>query len=151
MTAVGPGEIRYQMLKHLPYTALSSLLHILNCIWQNGSFPSSWSEATIFPLPKPDKDHTCHSNYMPIALASCLCKTFESIVNNRLTWYLETSNRLTELQGGFRRGRSTTDQLVRLESFVHINSLHHLQYILFADGHAAANKQRRRHRPQIMQ
>jgi Reverse transcriptase (RNA-dependent DNA polymerase) len=40
------------------------------------------------------------------------------MVNNRLTWYLETNNILTELQSGFRRGRSTTDQLVRLESFV---------------------------------
>jgi Reverse transcriptase (RNA-dependent DNA polymerase) len=41
------------------------------------------------------------------------------MVNNRLTWYLKTNNILTELQSGFRRGRSTTDQLVHLESFVH--------------------------------
>jgi Reverse transcriptase (RNA-dependent DNA polymerase) len=40
------------------------------------------------------------------------------MVNNRLTWYLETNNILNELQSGFHRGRSTTDQLVRLESFV---------------------------------
>ena len=40
------------------------------------------------------------------------------MVNNRLTWYLETNNILTELQSGFRKGCSTTDQLVRLESFV---------------------------------
>ena len=31
---------------------------------------------------------------------------------------LETKNILTELQSGFRKSRSTTDQLVRLESFV---------------------------------
>jgi hypothetical protein len=55
-TAVGPDEIHCQMLKHLPDTALSSLLRIMNDIWQTGSFPSSWSEATIIPLPKPDKD-----------------------------------------------------------------------------------------------
>jgi Reverse transcriptase (RNA-dependent DNA polymerase) len=106
------------MIKHLPYIAFSSLLHILNNIWQTGSFPSSWLEATIIPLPKPDKDHTCPSNYRPIALTSCLCKTFEKMVNNRLTWYLETNNIFTELQNGFRRGRSTTDQLVHRESFV---------------------------------
>jgi hypothetical protein len=40
-TAVGLDEIHYQLLKHLPYTALSSLLHILNNIWQTGSFLSS--------------------------------------------------------------------------------------------------------------
>jgi hypothetical protein len=40
------------------------------------------------------------------------------MVNNRLTWYLESNIILTDLKSGFRRGRSTTDQLVRLESFV---------------------------------
>ena len=117
-TAVGPDEIHYQMLKHLPDTSLSSLLEIFNDIWQSGSFPSSWSEATIIPLPKPDKDLSSPNSYRPIALTSCLCKTFERMVNNRLVWYLESNNLLTELQSGFRKGRSTTDQLVRLESFV---------------------------------
>jgi hypothetical protein len=95
-TAVGPDEMHYQMLQHLPYTVLSSLIHILNDIWQTCSFPSSWSEATIIPLPKPDKDHTCPSNYRSVALTSCLCKTLVRIVNNRLTWYLETINILSE-------------------------------------------------------
>jgi Reverse transcriptase (RNA-dependent DNA polymerase) len=49
----------------------------------------------------------------PVSITSCLCKTFEIMVNNRLTWYLETNNILAELQSGFRRRRSTTDQLVR--------------------------------------
>jgi hypothetical protein len=57
-TAVRPDEIHYQMLKHLPDTALSSLLQNFNDIWQTGSFPSSWPEATIISLPKPDEDHT---------------------------------------------------------------------------------------------
>jgi hypothetical protein len=90
-TAVGSDEIHYQMLKHLPDTALSSLLDI----WQTGSFPSSWSEVTIIPLPKPDKDHTCPSNYRPIALTSCLCKTCERRVNNRVAWCSESNNILT--------------------------------------------------------
>jgi hypothetical protein len=91
-TAVGPDEIHYQMLKHLPDTALSSLLHIFNDIWQTGSFPSSWSEATIIALPKSNKDRTSPNNYKPIVLTRCLCKTFEKMVNNRLTWYFENNN-----------------------------------------------------------
>jgi hypothetical protein len=94
-TAVGPDDFHYHMLKHLPDTALSSLLHILNDIWQTGSFPSSWSEATIIPLPKPCKDHTSPNNYRPIVLTSCLCKTFERMVINRLMWYLESDNILS--------------------------------------------------------
>ena len=32
-TATGPDDIHYQMLKHLPETALDTLLHIFNSIW----------------------------------------------------------------------------------------------------------------------
>jgi len=42
----------------------------------------------------------------------------ERMVNNRLVWYLERKEIITPTQSGFRKGRSTTDQLVRLESFV---------------------------------
>jgi hypothetical protein len=75
-------------------------------------------KSTIIPIPKAEKDHSNPENYRPIDLTSCLCKTFERMVNHRLTWYLETNYLLSELQSGFRRGRSTADQLVRLESFV---------------------------------
>ena len=97
-TAVGPDEIHYQMLKHLPEVSVISLLEIFNNIWETGSFPSDWSEAIIIPFPKPEKDHSKPENYRPIALTSCLCKTFERMVNNRLTWFLESNDVLTELQ-----------------------------------------------------
>ena len=41
-TATGPDDIHYQMLKHLPETALDTLLHIFNGIWTTGVFPESW-------------------------------------------------------------------------------------------------------------
>jgi hypothetical protein len=47
-----------------------------------------------------------------------VCKTFERLVNDRLVWYQETNNILTEHQSGFRKQRSTIDHLVRLESFI---------------------------------
>jgi Reverse transcriptase (RNA-dependent DNA polymerase) len=40
------------------------------------------------------------------------------MVNSRLTWYLESNKILNDVQSGFRKQRSTTDHLVRLESFV---------------------------------
>ena len=73
-TATGPDDIYYQMLKHLPETALDTLLHIFNGIWTTGFFPESWCLATIIPIPKPGKDHAEPTNYRPIALTSCLCK-----------------------------------------------------------------------------
>ena len=117
-TATGPDDIHYQMLKHLPETALDTLLHIFNGIWTTGVFPESWRLATIIPIPKPGKDHAEPTNYRPIALTSCLCKTLERMINKRLVWYLESNSLITKLQSGFRAERSTNDNLVRLETFI---------------------------------
>ena len=117
-TAVGPDDIHYQMLKHLPSDALQSLVNTLNDIWLTGNFPPSWRQSHIVSIPKAGKDSSDPSNYRPIALTSCVCKVMERMVNNRLVWYLERNKVITPMQSGFRKGRSTTDQLVRLETFV---------------------------------
>ena len=65
----------------------------------------------------PAKDHTDPSNYRPIALTSYVCKTMERMINDRLTWFLESNNIITNFQSGFRHQRSTDDHLVRLETF----------------------------------
>ncbi|OOY58142.1 hypothetical protein BOW02_12445 [Solemya velum gill symbiont] len=69
-------------------------------------------EATVIPIAKP----TDPANYRPISLTSCLGTTMERIINDRLVWFLESNNLLTNLQCGFRQGRRTIDHLVRLES-----------------------------------
>ena len=117
-SATGPDEIHYQMLKHLPDTSLETLLNIFNYIWTTGKFPEDWTFATIIPIPKPGKDPAEPNNYRPIALTSCLCKTLERMINKRLTWFLESNNHISRFQSGFRSDRSTTDNLVRLETFI---------------------------------
>ena len=117
-TAAGPDDIHYQILKHLPDNALKTLLNILNDIWITGKFPKDWSKATIIPIPKPNKDHTEATNYRPIALTSCLCKTMERMINDRLVWFLESNQLITKYQAGFRKNNCTNDHLIRLESFI---------------------------------
>ena len=117
-TAVGPDKIHYDFLKHLPVKVLKVLLGLFNNIWKSGQLPASWKEATVIPIPKPGKDHKNPTNYRPIALTSCLCKTMERMVNARLVWLLESEHLISDFQSGFRRGRSTLDHLVSLESFV---------------------------------
>jgi potassium voltage-gated channel Eag-related subfamily H protein 8 len=123
-SAAGPDNVHYQLLKHLPAQALESLLNIFNNIWLTWEFPLSWSEATIIPIPKSGKDRTDPGNYRSIALTSCLCKTFERFVNDRLVWFSVKNKLLTEFQSGFRKQRNTTDQLISFESFVREGFVH---------------------------
>ena len=117
-SATCPDEIHYQMLKHLPDASLETLLNIFNYIWTTGKFPDGWQYATIIPIPKPGKDPAEPKNYRPIALTSCLCKTLERMINKRLTWFLESNNHISRFQSGFISDRSTTDNSVRLETFI---------------------------------
>ena len=117
-TAVGPDEIHYEFLKKLPEVSLNYLLNIFNDSWVDGKCPDIWKQATVIPIPKQGKDNTDPKNYRPIALTSCLCKTLERMINNRLTWFLETNGLITDFQCGFRNKRGTMDHLVRLETFV---------------------------------
>jgi len=112
------AEGRFLLLKHLPNDAQLTLLNILNNVWALGKFPTSWCTSTVIPVPKPGKDTSDPSNYRPIALTSCICKVMERMINSRLVWYLERNKIISPMQCGFRKQRSTTDHLVRLESFV---------------------------------
>ena len=129
----GPDIIHYQILKHLPDETLKVLLELINQHWVDGTFPESWRKALIVPIPKPGKDHFDPTNYRPIALTSCICKSVERMVNERLVHHLEKNNLLTKLQCGFRAGRSTIDQLIRMESFVRdaFANKHHLIAVFF--------------------
>ena len=93
------------------------LLQIFN-IWHNGNIPNSWKQVTIIPVPKSAKDTTNPMNYQPIALTSCICKTLEWMINNRLTWFLVKNKLITNLQTGLRKARSTIDYLIHLETFI---------------------------------
>ena len=117
-SAPGPDSIHYQFLSHLPNPCLSILLKIFNNIWTTGKIPPSWKKAFVVAIPKPNRDHSDPTNYRPIALTSCLCKSMERMVNRRLMWALEKDNLLSEVQCGFRKNHNTNDHLVRLESFI---------------------------------
>ena len=117
-SATDLDQVRYQLLTHRPYSALSVLLKVYNHVWKSGCFPPSWREAVVIPIPKPGKDHSDPGNFRPIALTSCLCKTMEGMINARLMWSLESQGLLSEKQCGFRKNHSTLDHLVRFETFI---------------------------------
>ena len=40
------------------------------------------------------------------------------MINHRLTWFLQDNDIITKYQCGFQKGKSTTDHLVRLETYI---------------------------------
>ena len=54
-SATGLDQVHYQLLTHLPNSALSVLSKVYNHVWESGCFPPSWREAAVIPIPKPGK------------------------------------------------------------------------------------------------
>lgn len=113
-TSPGDDNINYEIIKHLPRKAVKILLKFYNRLWQDGVLPSDFKHAIIIPIHKPDKDPTNPSSYRPISLTSTIGKLMERLVTNRLNWFLEKNKLLNNNQSGFRNGRSTQDNIVRL-------------------------------------
>ncbi|GFV17018.1 probable RNA-directed DNA polymerase from transposon X-element [Trichonephila clavipes] len=114
-TSPGPDGISYEMLRHLNEDSLVSLRYLLNRIWREQVYPTQWQEAIVIPILKPGKDPKNPLSYRPIALTSCLCKTLERVVNARLVYELEKKKCIPLFQSGFRKGRSTLDN-IKLEN-----------------------------------
>ena len=73
-SATGLDQSHYQLLTHLPNSALSVLSKVYNHVWESGCFPPSWREAAAIPIPKPGKDHLDPGNFRPIALTTVCVK-----------------------------------------------------------------------------
>uniref|UniRef100_A0A0K8RDZ0 Putative outcast ele5 orf2-h 1e-60-j 4 n=1 Tax=Ixodes ricinus TaxID=34613 RepID=A0A0K8RDZ0_IXORI len=83
-SAPGPDKIHYEMLRHLSPESLCHLLTFFNHLWKQAAFPQCWKCAHVIPLLKHGKDPSIPSSYRPIALTSCLGKTYERLINRRL-------------------------------------------------------------------
>ena len=115
MTAPGKDQICYIMINNLSESSKEVLLELYNRVWREGKLPESWKEAVIVPIPKPGKDNSNPENYRPIALTSNICKIMEKMINEILSYYMESRGYLSRYQSGFRKGRNTMDPTLCLE------------------------------------
>ena len=115
-TSVGPDRIHYAFIKHMTQPQMSELLKLYNYLWRESLFPREWTHSYVIPILKPGKPACNPQSYRPIQLTSCLGKVMERMIARRLAWYMDKNEILSKNQCAFRKGRSTTDHIVRLES-----------------------------------
>ena len=72
--------------------------------------PQEWRESTIWPIHKKGA-RSLVENYRGIAIGNVIHKLFASIINSRLEQHVEDQNILPDTQNGFRKRRSTIDNI----------------------------------------
>lgn len=87
---------------------------LFNTVLDTGTFPTEWNIGIISPIYKGKGHRLDPMNYRPITLLSCIGKVFTSILNNRLTLFLEEYHIINEIQAGFRKEYSTMDHVLTL-------------------------------------
>ena len=110
----GIDKIPNEMLLKLSERGTETLLRLYNLSWDTKTCPNEWKQAEIIAITKPGKDPSITTSYRPISLLSCISKLMERIVQTRLQDFLERNSKLHPAQAGFRKGRSTNEQIVRL-------------------------------------
>ena len=132
-SAPGDDKISYELLKHLPKSALSKILVFYNETWNCGKLIPDWKTATIIPIHKPESNKSLPASYRPISLTPALCKINERLIATRLSWYLEKHNLINKNQSAYRKHRSTIDHLIRLQDAINkaISTNRHTVAIFF--------------------
>ena len=99
-------------------TIISALHSLFNYIFNSGYIPNIWLKAIINPIPKPGFNPNIPLQYRGISILSCVFKIFTSIINSRISKFLETNKIYADEQNGFRKGRSCQDHIFALNSLV---------------------------------
>ena len=115
--ALGADSIYTEVLKN--DVAILVMLTLFNICFDKGSVPSIWGKCIINPIPKSSSsDPRDPLTYRGIALASSVYKIYCAVLNNRLNLWVENNDKLEDEQCGFRKRRSTIDQLLALTNLV---------------------------------
>ena len=77
-------------------------------VWEEENLPEEWLMGLLIPIHKKGSRSDCE-NYRGICLLNVSYKILAVILYDRLAVYTEEI--IGDYQGGFRTGRSTTDQL----------------------------------------
>jgi hypothetical protein len=104
----GSGQIPAELIQ-AGGEMLQSVIHkLINSVWNKEELTDQWKESIIVPIHKKG-DKTACNNYRGMSLLSTSYKILSNILLSRLRSYIDEI--IGNHQCGFRRNRSTTDQI----------------------------------------
>ena len=109
--AAGPDAIPAELLKCGGNDLAFIIWELISLIWERETLPSDWNVSTMCPIHKKGDVLNC-GNYRGISLLPVTYKVFSTILFNRLSPIVDDI--VGEYQCGFRKGRSTIDQIFTL-------------------------------------
>ena len=107
--APGPDSICPELILHAGAALKSWLRDFLSSYLRRHKIPKIWSRALVVAILKPVGDP---KSYRPISLLCVPYKILERLIYARVEPLIDSL--LTKEQAGFRRGKSTVDQVVLL-------------------------------------
>ena len=92
---------------------ISPLVHIINNSIDKKLFPISWKIARVCPIPRVDQP-TSVKDFRPISVLPILSKVYKRVILQQLCNFIEKESLYTITQSGFRKGHSTTTNLLKI-------------------------------------
>jgi hypothetical protein len=89
------------------------LARIFNLVMQ-GAYPTSWATCALVPVPKPKGNPELMDNYRGIAVGNSVAKCYSMLLLQRMDRWAEENSTRACGQAGFRKGRSTSDNIFAL-------------------------------------
>ena len=110
-SAAGPDDVPATLIRQ----CADSVLIPLKIMWRSslecGIVPELYKQCFVCPVHKKG-DKVTPGNYRPIALTSHMIKVFERVLRKKMILHLDRNLILSDMQHGFRSGRSTLTQLL---------------------------------------
>ena len=114
--AAGIDGITAEMLKYGGDVVAEWMFWLCDLAWKQREVPDEWRKAVIVPLHKGKGSKNECNNYRGISLLSVPGKVYGRILTERLMEATEA--KVSEEQGGFRKGRGCVDQVFAIKMIV---------------------------------
>ena len=90
--ACGNDLIRNDLFLNCPLEMRTIIVDFFNIVLDSGIVPFEWCIGVIIPIFKNKGENTNPDNYRGITLLSCLGKLFTSVLNNRISNFLDKNH-----------------------------------------------------------